>query len=679
MQRQRRLTALLRTCTNVSTARDTKIQAFLASPTRHETQSNNMKLTRTPHPIQIYMLAALVIMAVVAERAYPLVAMASQTKSSPDNVQPHAFLPAGRATVWNPGMAGVAGIPARSTVCITVGPSGGAADDTAQIQAAIDRCPVGQVVQLAAGTFIINSDHLLINRGITLRGAGPNQTILAKTNGAKPFQEDPGANPSPLIIVGPSRYSSTSDPNGVAGSTNLTADAVAGAYTVTVERASGFSAGQIVLLDEASGAGWQTDPQGRGQIWASPDWRVVWRKHNPPIAYVDDFEADEYPATPGAAGSWFSRPDRPTAEVKQVASVSGSTITFTTPIHISYRSSHGAQLSYYGQPHVVNAGVEDLKLVGGNDGNLRFHWAAQSWVRNVDSTMWHGAGFAIDDSFRIELREFYIHDAAWAQPGGGGYAISLSNGTAEVLVENGIAVRANKLMVARSAGAGSVFGYNYMDMSYINTNGAWVEVGLNASHMVGGHHVLFEGNYSHNADSDDIHGNSIYHTFFRNHLSGIRAPFDNQAGGRIDDAVQPHNGPKRCVGLMAYSYWMSFAGNVLGASGKMGGWDYETTFSGRPGIWMLGWDAVKPYPIDSKVAATTFRHGNFDYVTNSVKWDAATPSRTLPSSLYLKRKPAFFGAGRGYTWPWVDPIGAVKLHTLPAKARYDAGTPFKQP
>ena len=40
---------------------------------------------------------------------------------------------------------------------------------------------------------------------------------------------------------------------------------------------------------------------------------------------------------------------------------------------------------------------------------------------------------------------------------------------------------------------------------------------------------------------------------------------------------------------MAYSYWMSFVGNVLGASGQMSGWVYETTFiGGKPGIWMLG-------------------------------------------------------------------------------------------
>jgi hypothetical protein len=592
--------------------------------------------------------------------------------SPPGSIDPSAFLPADRATAWNPGMMGVGGIPVRSTVCSTLTPRGGALDDTARIQAAINACPAGQVVQLAAGTFIINSGNfLLINKGITLRGAGPGQTTLAKTNGAKPFpQETVSANPSPLIIVGPARWS-----GGVVGSTDLTADAVKGVYAVTVASAAGFSPGQIVLLDEASSAGWRTDPQGRGQIWASSDWRVVWQKHNPVVPYGEDFAADAFPTTPGSAGSWFSRLDRPTAEVKEVASVSGSTITFTTPIHISYRSSHAAQLSRYGQPHVKNAGVEDLTLIGGDNGNLRFDWAALSWAKNVENTVWLGEGFAIDYSFRIELRDFYVHDAARVQPGGGSYAISLAAGTAEVLVENGISVRANKVMVARSSGAGSVVGYNYMDMGYINYSGGWIEVGLNASHMVGSHHVLFEGNYGFNADSDNTHGNSIYHTFFRNHLRGIRAPFDNQAGGRIDDATQSRNGPKRCAGLMAYSYWMSFVGNVLGAPGQMDGWVYETTSGDKPGIWMLGWDKVT----DAQVPASTLRHGNFDYVTNTVKWDPAITNHTLPNSLYLTQKPAFFNAGSGYTWPWVDPVGETKLYALPAKARYDAGTPFTQP
>jgi len=563
------------------------------------------------------------------------------------------LLPADRMTVWNPGVAG--GIPARTAVCRTVSPPGG--DATSAIQAAVDACPAGQVVQLTPGTFLINGgNYVLLNKGITLRGSGPNQTHLRKTDGAKPGQESTGPRPSPLVIVGPARWDSNNE-----RSTNLTVDAVKGENSITVASVAGFSPGQVVLLDELSGASWQPDPAGRGQVWASPDFRVVWQRHNPEQGTDDPF--------PDAAG-WFSRQDRPTNEIKQIDRISGNTIFFNTPIHISYRTSHTAQLTAFSYPHTQNAGVEDLTVVGGDQGNIRFEWAANSWAKNVENTVWHDEGFALTRSFRIEIRESYVHDAAWAQPGGAGYAISLSDATSESLVENSIILKANKVMVARSAGAGSVFGYNYVDDGYINTFPNWIEVGLNASHMVGPHHVLFEGNYAFNWDSDKTHGNAIYHTVFRNHLRGIRRDFADSGGG---------NGPKRAAGAAYYSYWHSFVGNVLGAQGQMDGWVYETGSMDQPAIFLLGWDDWAPYPVDPKVAATTIRHGNFDYVTNSVKWDPNIAAQTLPSSLYLSGKPAFFDAGRGYTWPWVDPTGATKLYTLPAKARFDNGTPFVQP
>ena len=65
----------------------------------------------------------------------------------------------------------------------------------------------------------------------------------------------------------------------------------------------------------------------------------------------------------------------------------------------------------------------------------------------------------------------------------------------------------------------------YADNSWDFYNPTWVEVGLNASHMSGPHHVLFEGNYSQNFDSDYTHGNAIYMTVFRNWLSGQRRSF----------------------------------------------------------------------------------------------------------------------------------------------------------
>ncbi len=588
------------------------------------------------------------------------------------------MLPSDRITTWNPGVPG--GVPLRSEVCASLSAAtygNGARDATAGIQAAIESCPAGEVVLLSAGTFTVNGGNfLLIDKGITLRGAGPEQTTLQKTDGAKPGVEATGLKPSPIVILGPMRWNGD-----FSGSTNLSADAVKGAYSITVASAAGFKAGQTVLLDELSGAAWQTDPCGRGQIWAAPDFRVVWQLHDPRQPTDDPLKIPANAANQDAFG-WFSRVDRPTAEIKQIAGVAGNVITFSTPIYISYRASHTAQLSSYNMARTMNAGIESLKVIGGDDGNVRFQWCDACWAKSIDNTMWHDAGFSVDFSFRVEIRDSYVHDAAWAQPGGAGYAISLSHGSSEVLVENTIIVKANKVMVARSAGAGSVFGYNYVDDGYINTNSTWIEVGLNGSHMVGSHHMLFEGNYGFNFDSDKTHGNAIYHTIFRNYLPGIRAPFKNQLGGvLIDDANQSNHGPRRAAGAAAYSYWHTFVGNVLGIPGKMNGWVYQSTrgmLSG-PTIWLLGWDDWAPYPTDPNVAATALRHGNYDYVTNTVVWDPNITDHALPASLYLNQKPAFFNTGKGYTWPWVDAVGTTKVYALPAKTRYDAGTPFVQP
>ncbi len=163
--------------------------------------------------------------------------------------------------------------------------------------------------------------------------------------------------------------------------------------SVTVANGSGFAKGQFVLLDELSGATWQSVPAGfpcSGCTVLQSD-RVAWNMHSPAQAGDD----------PAAAKSWFMRTDRPTNEIKEIASVSGNTITFTSPLSISYRVSHTAQLTRYtvtgsassgNSIHVVNAGVENLSLKGGSDGALRFENAAYSWAKNVEITQWLGEG-----------------------------------------------------------------------------------------------------------------------------------------------------------------------------------------------------------------------------------------------------------------------------------------------
>jgi hypothetical protein len=592
-----------------------------------------------------------------------------------------SVIPAERSFAWKPGMTSRGGIPNRTEVCATLSPG-------ANIQAALDRCPTGRVVKLEAGTFIVDH-YLLLHRGITMRGAGAGQTILVKINGARPRSSSvvagtegilaPAADAyrvddaQPIIIVGPSRWPGPD----YSTSQNLTSDGTAGATSVHVANSRGFVRGQFVLLDELSGATWQPVLPGFGCSGCTVQQgdRVAWNIHNP--AQNGDDGQD--------AKGWFSRADRPTNEIKEVASVSGNTITFTSPLSIDYRVNHGAQLTRYtvrGSPstansiHVVNAGVEDLSLKGGSDGELRFENAAYSWAKNVEVSQWLGEGVAINNSFRIELRDSYIHQGSWPEPGGGGYALSLSNGSSEALIENNIMIDVNKVMVFRSSGTGSVVGYNYADDGWIYGTEGWVENGLNGSHMAGPHHVLFEGNYSFNADSDYTHGNSIYLTFFRNWLVGQRHSFRD-------------TGNVRAVGLAYGSWWDSFVGNVLGRKGQMTGWHYTdaamscdkngNNCTGNnsgwsdPSIWKLGYDPIRwGMRPDPRTLSTVIRDGNYDFLTNSQHWHNTTIGFAMPDSLYLEEKPSFFGSK---PWPWVNPTNGSTA-VLPAKARFDDGTYF---
>jgi hypothetical protein len=158
-------------------------------------------------------------------------------------------------------------------------------------------------------------------------------------------------------------------------------------------------------------------------------------------------------------------------------------------------------------------------------------------------------------------------------------------------------------------------------------------------------------------------------TVFRNHLTGRRRDF-------------PDNDNVRTAGLMFGSWWHTFAGNVLGEAGRIDGWIYEDPGDGtyghasskwgnRPTIWKLGYaPGAWPQGADPKVRSTVVREGNFDFLTNSVRWDHGP--QALPNSLYLTAKPAFFG---DLPWPWVDPTGATKVWTLPARVRFESTPP----
>ena len=280
----------------------------------------------------------------------------------------------------NAGMSKVGGIPVRNTTCATLSPRGGVLDDTAQIQAAINSCPNNEVVQLNAGTFRVapsGSGSIFITNPITVRGS-------TCTNGSSPYC-------STVINVTPSGATLGSSSNGtspygdvfVVGADNghpfyspvdygnwntpttLTADAAQGATSVAVASTSGFSVGQWVLIDEASGAGYVADPMianggsypTGGQVWAAPDWlnssggpaatgKVAYLKHNPTISSIDEYGATDYPYQHvGNSGCWFSMCDRETSEMHLITNITGNVITFDDPLTVSYRMSGGTSFT----------------------------------------------------------------------------------------------------------------------------------------------------------------------------------------------------------------------------------------------------------------------------------------------------------------------------------------------
>lgn len=537
-------------------------------------------------------------------------------------------LPAPRRTVWKPGVPN--GVPQRTTICATLSPSG--MDDTTLIQSALDGCPLHQVVRLTAGNYRITGQGIGITRSVVLRG-----TVDANGRPSAKLMKDPGTR-SAVISVGSPTYGYTQP-------TNLQSDGIKGSYSVTLANlptTPPLTAGEIVTVDQL------TNPS-----------LTQWSPRSPP--------GDE-------SRGWFSRFDRPIGQIVEIESISGNTVTFSTPLHIDLLIAYSAQLARFSnindgpvRPAVRLAGIEDLYVSGGEGhnagGNIHLYNAAYSWVSNVESEGQFGTGVNFDATIRCTLQNSYIHDSrAPITPGGGAYGIGINVYASDNLIENNISWNHNRVFVMHASGGGNVIAYNYLDDGWIDYDEQYMETGLGASDMTTAHYELFEGNQAFNIDADSTYGNSIYVVYFRNQASGSRR-------GHVDARN------RRAIGLQWGNYWHSFVGNVLGYSGMSPApaqaFAYEASFPWADdpvGLWRLGYNPdAWTNPPDPQVLATTMRDGNFDFFTNQAQWEVGP--RRLPDSLYLSARPDFFGNN---SWPWVNPTGPTPINALPARNRFDS-------
>jgi len=511
-------------------------------------------------------------------------------------------------------------------------------------------------------------------------------------------------------------------------STAVDADASQGQTTIQVHSLTNFSVGTWVRIDELSGATNQTDPAGGGNVFAATD--LTASSGSPATGKV----------AYGGAGvedgaGYGALHDRATSEIHLVSAVGAGpcpgancTLTFDSPLTVAYRTGHSAQVYWPTRqngtpvPFISQAGVENMSISRATNAPIYMSFCAYCWISHVEAYDWV-KGIIVSSSVRSTIVSSYVHDCADCENNGVEYPLAFDGGTTESLMTDNIIYLTGKGMVERASGGGNVISYNFQDSTFYMSNGGignyWLDLGINGSHYVGSHHTLFEGNYGSNCEDDDTHGNEVYHTFFRNWCAGLRRPFNdpsfstatsvtfNASDAPVNDASgngigfatgfsYPYSGgtgPKRAVGSMRWAYWMAYVGNVLGESGVTtagNGWSYQAFNENNKVIWMLGWSGCGGCSDTnlSGVHGTYYlRHGNYDYLNNSIVDFQPGLTHTLPNSFYLSSVPAFFtGTSCTYSWPWVTPTAGSPIQAnscsgsgLPARARFEAGTPFVQP
>lgn len=539
-----------------------------------------------------------------------------------------------RAIDWSsthPGVVG--GIPTRGTVCITLTSSA----TTSAINSAISGCTAGQVVMLGAGTYTLSGGFKIGKSSITVRGAGPLQTILNFTgsDSCGGLSSDTCIQNSNPLYDG----AAATQPGGT-NAAAWTAGYSAGTTSITLTSV-GSSPPQIndlIILDQANDT---SDNSG--------------------LIICD--VSTTCSANGQGGGRVVGGVSRSQTQVVKVTGISGSTYTISPGLYGSNWRSGQTPGAWWSNSPVHDVGIENM-TVNGDAGSTatistNFYNCLNCWMKNVRSIKsTTRSQVLIIQSAHVEIRDSYF----FATTGGGvtTYVIEPDE-CADYLVENNIFHQIGAPTVPDGGAAGGVVSYNY-NFAGIVFNSSTVMPFAYAGHAPT-EFELYEGNLFPGITSDTAHGGSPLITIFRNQLLGNQ-PSPN-ARTQQTWAIAPQFGAR---------IW-NVIGNVLGTSG------YHTAYETYPpsngascnfNVYFLGWPSVGCNNVDTPgndtvVRSTMMRWGNYDTVNAAVRWDStesspgavsfvsanSTPgSHTLPSSFYLSSKPTFFGSN---TWPPIGP------------------------
>jgi hypothetical protein len=526
---------------------------------------------------------------------------------------PGEILPIDRRIDWS--FAGIPeGIPARTTICATIdnGVYGnGITDATSAIQDAIENCPDGQVVFLPEGIYI-TSDTIHLYDNDTLRGAGPGKTILKHTGGYLRSMVDMRG----LIYWQ------------IAGLHKTTGvlEAQKDSQVITLASASGISPGDILLINQLN----------------------------------DDIIVDPVGVEGKCTYCGYEDGDRVLGQLVEVTSVNGNQVTLDVPLHWTYDTDLDPWAYQVDADAMIrNAGLEDLTLTQ-DDPEVEFmiemDGAQYSWIKNIEIRNVQRRGMWVIDSLQNEIRECYVHSGIDGYGRDRGYGILLDLHSSNNLVENNVLSTIDGGGVMAGGGAsGNVIAYNYLH-EILFDDPWWMIASPSISHAPHPKMNLWEGNFGYKAEADIIHGSSSHNTIFRSRSFGWQK-----------DSITTRN---NAIEFAAKNTYMNVVGSVLGTAGK------SNRYEVLPGQPYDDWSERAIYALgvgsgveDPNVEATLLRHGNYDYVTNSVIWDPAIPDHTLPDSLYRDSAPAWWC--QETPWPSIGPDVPGYSNDIPAKRRFE--------
>jgi hypothetical protein len=550
--------------------------------------------------------------------SFAIIVLSLACVESTAHAQPWSgILDPSRAIDWS--TAGVVGgIPTnRDTICATFNPGATAAEISAQLGNAA--C-ANKVVKLNAGTYNLTAGlDFQGNSNVTLRGAGPDKTLLKFT--AKASCLGQGAT---ICIRGRDLgyYGADSGPAHIA---NWTSGYAKGSAQITLSSTTGLSVGMFIFIDQLN------DTTDTGNIYVCGTAGVCVQQGSTPNG----------------------RTGRGQRQLVRVTGINGTIVTISPGVYMpNYRAAQSPSAWWGNVGSLVSGnGIEDLSIDGtnasGGQSNVTLIFAVNSWVKNIRSINASSprAHLLMYETAQCTVRDSYFVGSRGDADSSTNYGIE-SSGSSDALVENNIIQHRTTPLIS-DGDQGSVWAYNFSIDDHYTANGTAPTFmqASSYSHEIGNGMVLREGNIDVGEKGDVIHGTSNLFTYFRNQSIGWETGKDGETSPVILHANQ--------------RYW-AFIGNVLGKSG------YHNTYQAdsQTAIWRIG-ISYGGIPADPLVAQTLMRWGNYDTVSGAVRWEAtevpsgisaypnAIPtSHTLPASFYLTAEPSWWGL---VPWPAIGP------------------------